>query len=360
VALYGGFFGVETTRDERNWTNQLSIFWGTTNKMVVNITNSGPATQLDGFTIGGGNGIHGGGMAMIGSGPVVAKTTIRNSITDGAGPGISIWRFQLLSSTNAHFPIATNNVIVINQSINDEGDGAAIAVIGSSPLIAWKVIARNTATRNGGGIAYWRHSFPIIANDFIVANSAGYDELTVSVGGGDIFASATDLDGRPIDGAISAPVIINNIVAANGGNFGGGISVVDSQLGAATIANNTIGANNGSGIYWANTWPTNNNNIVAFNARGFERGIADTSDSEIRHNDVFGNVVLGEPAEYKDTPNRTGVSGNISADPVFANFAVGDFHLEPGSPCVDVGATEFSPTNRPDVGSQARVIGAAV
>ena len=153
VALYGGFAGVEVTRVERNWTNHLSILWGTTNQVVVSITNSGPATRLDGFTIGGGIGIHGGGISVVGSGPIIANNTIRNNITDGAGAGISIWGFHLISGTEAYFPVITNNVIVDNQAINDEGDGAGIAVVGSSPVIAWNVIARNTATRNGGRIA---------------------------------------------------------------------------------------------------------------------------------------------------------------------------------------------------------------
>lgn len=360
LALYGGFVGAEANRDERNWSTNLSVIWGTTNKVVVNITNSGPATRLDGFTVGGGNGIHGGGIAMVGSGPVIANNTIRNNITDGAGSGLSIWGFHILSSTNVHFPIITNNVITENQSINDEGDGAGIAVVNSSPTIAWNVIARNTATRNGGGIACWRHSLPIIANNVIEANSASYDELTVSLGGGGIFASATDLDGRPISGAVSAPVIINNIIAANGGNFGGGITVVDSLLGAATIANNTIVANNGAGIYWANTWPTNDNNIIAFNTRGFERGLAGTSDAEIHFNDVFGNTVLGSPANYRGTADRTGVLGNVSADPKFANLAIGDFHLQADSPCVNAGSTALSPTHWPDIDRQVRVQGGSV
>ena len=81
------------------------MLWGTTNQAVVTITNAGPATRLDGFTIGGGNAIHGGGIKMVGAGPVIANNTIRNNITDGAGAGISIWGFQLLSSTNANFPV---------------------------------------------------------------------------------------------------------------------------------------------------------------------------------------------------------------------------------------------------------------
>lgn len=360
VALYGGFAGTESTRAERNWTNHLSVIWGTTNKAVVTITNAGPATRLDGFSIGGGNGIHGGGIAMVGSGPVIANNTIRNNITDGVGAGISIWGFQLLSSTTAQFPIITNNVIVENQSINDEGDGGAIGIVGSSPLIAWNVIARNTATRNGGGIACWRHSFPVIANNLIEANSASYDELTVTEGGGGIFASATDLDGRPIGGAISAPVIINNIIAANGGYYGGGITVIDSTLGAATIANNTIVANNGAGIFWSNTWPTNDNNILAFNTRGFERGPAGLSDAEIHFNDVFGNAVLSASANYHNTTDRTGVAGNISADPAFANFAIGEFHLQPHSPCVNAGSSALAPTNWLDFDQQGRVQGGTV
>lgn len=338
MQLYGGFAGTEGVLAERDWRVHVSIIWGSTNKAVVTITNSGPDTRLDGLTIGGGNAIHGGGISIVGAAPVVANCTIRNNITDGAGAGISIWGFYLVSSTEAYHPSLTNSVIVENQSINDEGDGGGIAVIGSSPFIAFNVIARNTAARNGGGIACWRHSSPTIANNIIEANSASYEELTASLGGGGIFASATDLDGRPIAFAVSAPLVCNNLIAANGGNAGGGITVVDSRLGAASIVNNTIVANNGAGIYWANTWPTNDNNVVAFNTAGFERGVAGSSDAVIRHNDVYGNEVLRARANYLGTVDRTGAEGNISADPRFANPAIGEYHLQPDSPCVDAGS----------------------
>lgn len=360
LAFYGGFAGTESARGERDWVGNLTVIWGTTNKAVVTITNAGPDTRVDGFTIGGGNAIHGGGIAMVGSAPVIAHNTIRNNITDGAGAGVSIWGFYILSSTDYYFPVITNNLVALNQSINDEGDGGGIAVVGSSPLIAWNVIVLNTATRNGGGIACWRNSLPTIANNFIEQNSASYDETTASSGGGGIFASATDLDGRPIDWAVSAPTIINNVIAANGGRHGGGITVVDSRLGAASIANNTIVANNGAGIYWANTWPTNDNNIVAFNARGFERGLAGTSDAEIRFNDVYGNAVLGAPANYVSTPDRTGTTGNIFADPKFANWAIGEFHLQPDSPCVNAGSTPLVELGEADIDREPRIRGPAV
>jgi hypothetical protein len=360
LALYGGFNGNESARSQRDWTNHLSILWGATSNVVVNLTNAGPATRLDGFTIGGGLGIHGGGIAMVGSGPVIANNTIRNNITDGVGAGISIWGFQVLSSTEAYFPVVTNNIITDNQSINDEGDGAGIGIVGSSPLIAWNVIARNTATRNGGGIACWRHSFPIIANNVIEANSASYDESTASTGGGGIFASATDLDGRPIDGAISSPLIVNNIVAANGARSGGGIAVIDSRLGAAKIKNNTVVGNSGSGIFWGNTAPTNDNNLVAFNTWGFERSPAFTNEAVLRFNNVYGNSVLGAQTDYHNTPNVTGTNGNISADPMLANVRIGEFHVQPGSPCVDAGSTALAAVGLPDIDGQNRLLGTAV
>ena len=73
---------------------------------------------------------------------------------------------EYVSGINSVNSGATNNVIVENQSINDEGDGGGIAVVGSSPVIAWNVIVRNTATRNGGGIGaprIGRHHFEVNA-----------------------------------------------------------------------------------------------------------------------------------------------------------------------------------------------------
>lgn len=351
LSLFGGFSGTESSLEQRNWHTNLSAIWGTTNKAVIIITNAGPDTQLNGLTIGGGNGIHGGGVQVVASGPIIANSTVRNNITDGAGAGISIWGFHLLSSVEAYFPIITNNVIVDNQSINDEGDAGGIAVVGSSPLIAWNVIARNTATRNGGGIACWRNSLPTIANNVIEANSASYDELTVSEGGGGIFASATDLDGRPIDGAVSEPFIFNNVIAANGGSYGGGITVIDSRLGAANVVNNTIVGNAapptftgamGGGI--AMTLMTNQlafaNNIVVSNSSGIWRDWRTTNQPVLQHNCVFNSTT--------NYVNLSAGPTDLQKDPQFVDCAAADFHLVSGSPCIDAGANSGVPSTDKD------------
>ena len=159
---------------------------------------------------------------------------------------------------------------------------------------------------------------------------------------------------------MSAPVIINNVIAANGGRHGGGVTLLDSRLGAGTIANNTIVANNGAGIYWANTWPTGQNNIISYNTHGLERGLAGTSDADLRFNDVYSNTVLGRVRNYVGTTDRTGLEGNLSVEPRFANWAIGDFHLQLGSPCIDAGSAPAIGLGSSDIDRQPRVWGRSV
>lgn len=69
--------------------------------------------------------------------------------------------------------------------------------------------------------------------------------------------------------------VVNNLIAANGADSGGGLALVDTPpaagAGGALVVNNTIVANSGSGIFFANASPTNINNLIAFNSAGLER-----------------------------------------------------------------------------------------
>ncbi len=70
------------------------------------------------------------------------------------------------------------------------------------------------------------------------------------VGGGGVFATADDLDGRPHPTARSSPLICNNVIAANGAANGGGVVLIDANGGLPIVLNNTVVANSGSGILW--------------------------------------------------------------------------------------------------------------
>jgi len=71
----------------------------------------------------------------------------------------------------------------------------------------------------------------------------------------------------------------------------------------------------------------------------------------------FGNVKCWSPAVHDEIYDSTGLAmvtysdirggyageGNIDADPMFVDSDSGDYHLQPGSPCIDTGDNEGVP-----------------
>lgn len=364
VALYGGFEGFESARDERDWLQHPTVLNGTTNGIVVLISEGGPATVVDGFTIQ--NGL-GAGIRLFNSAAVIRHNVIRDNMSSAGlayGAGISIRNLGL------------NPVAVIDQNViidNYAHDGGGIACIDASPRITRNHIAWNFAQQNGGGISCWRDSSPLIANNVIAANTAfTLDGVAVPIGGGGIFATADDLDGRPHPTAVSAPHIRNNVIAANGakspiGMGGGGISMADSNGGVPEVLNNTIVANNGAGIHWGSSalpgialLPVIRNNLIAFNPGGLEM-IAGTPDqATIEFNCVYANRVHDYNADYIGLVSRAGVQGNLSGDPRLANHGFGDLHLQPGSPCIDSGMPVAEADSWLDIDEEPRVVGGGI
>lgn len=354
VALYGGFNGTETSFAQRNYGTNFAILDARSQGTVITITNAGLDTRIDGVVITGGLGIHGGGIAIDVAAPTIINNFItRNTANGGAGAGIFINGYLVVSNAQ---PVIFNNTIYRNVSLGDNGDGGGIAMGGSSPLIGYNRILGNFAGHYAGGVGCWKDCHAIIVNNTIEGNAAG-TEATIGLGGG-VFASAKDFDGQFISDVMSAPVIINNVIAANGAPAGGGIALADSNTGTPTVGNNTIIGNTGSGIYWANAFPSNCNNLIAFNSTGLER--LDASPTTLKNNDVYGNNVLGGRTDYVGLPDATGANGNISAEPKLANYQIGNFRLQPDSPCVNAGLTAAVVSGYPDADINTRVIGAAV
>jgi PKD repeat protein len=361
VALYGGFAGSETTLDQRDAVKNRSILNGGTNGVVISMTGAGPGTRVDGLVITGGSGILGGGISSVTSSPVIANNRIvQNTVNAGAGAGIYITGAFLVSTTQAFQPVITNNLIYANRAF---GDGAGIAVDCASPLIANNVVLFNLASGNCGGIGFWRATRAIVTDNLIEANAAGAVPGSLGLGGG-ILATSNDLNGRPCatcSDCASVPTIANNIIAANGAQDGGGVFLGDAKLQnptGAIVVNNTIVANTGSGILWVNTGPAIYNNIVTFNSGGLQRN--DTSEATIENNDVYGNTVLGAVMDYVGLPAATGQNGNISGDPIFANYQIGDFHLQSASPCINAGLNAAVLAGWPEIGGGSRVVGGVV
>ncbi|MBZ5639355.1 MAG: right-handed parallel beta-helix repeat-containing protein [Acidobacteriia bacterium] len=366
VALYGGFAGTETSRDQRNLALNVTVLDGTNTGIVFTINSlAGPTTRVDGFTIRNGwaTGITnaGGAFHVVGSAPTIANDLVTANTADSFGGAILIAGYKTTSPV-AH-AVITRNQIYFNRA----GDGGAgISIIGSSPEISYNVISLNYTTGEGGGIGCWttesaKVCSPTIADNYIYENGSNFSDIGQTLGGGGIYATSDGTDGRPIPFAVSAPLIVNNLIGANGAvASGGGIVVIDSEIQAATVVNNTVWGNNGSGIYWSQTFPTIANNVIAYNTWGLERENEGATRATVSHNDVYGNTVQGARSDFKGLGDPTGNNGNISNDPRLVDYSTGRFHLQPDSPCVNAGDNAAVPSGWPDIDGQARILGSSV
>lgn len=358
VGLYGGFVGSEIERDARNSAVNTTTLDGGQKGTVVRIRGAGPTRVVDGFTIR--NGLNT-GVECSETSFILRSNVIRANLYGpalGYGGGVSVVNVP----TNLTAQIE-GNVILENYSM----DGGGIACIDASPRIVRNRIQWNLAMQNGGGISCWRNSSPLIAHNILLANTASLalEGMPVPIGGGGIFATADDLDGRPHPTAVSAPVIVNNAIVANGARRGGGIVMADANGGVPVVENNTVVANSGSGLWWGSSAlvpiaPVLRNNVIAFNAGGLEQAAGTPTNAVIEYNCIHRNHVHDRPADYQGLPSQAGRRGNLDADPQFLSLAFGDLHLRPGSPCIDAGASPVHPEAAQDLEGQPRPTGAGV
>ena len=204
---------------------------------------------------------------------------------------------------------------------------------------------RNGNADSGGGII--ASGGGVIANDVITGNTA-------SSGGGvsgkaAFVVNCTIKENFAGDGIYcsGSTVIAGNVIT---GNHGDGIHCLNST---AMIANNTIVGNGGDGVFCDFCAPTVVNTIVAFNSIGVVCG---ASKHILRYNCVYGNT----GGNYYGLTDPTGTDGNISVDPKFAGASYGNVHIQPDSPCKDVGDDVQVQTDWLDIDGQARIQGSHV
>jgi hypothetical protein len=125
--------------------------------------------------------------------------------------------------------------------------------------------------------------------------------------------------------------LTNDLITDNwvAGAYGLGGGVDCGYNSSPTLTNDTISgnaANYGGGVYGEyNCSPTIKNTIVAFNTRGGGIDMGDNSCKPVvTYSDVYGN----SGGNYVGLPTQTDTGGNLSANPLFAKAAAGDFHLE--------------------------------
>jgi hypothetical protein len=167
VSLYGGFTGSETARGQRNWKTHRTTFKGYNAWPVIQMPPGiSSATVVDGFTITGGYGDHGGGIDCESSSPTISNNTITVNAASGAGGGIYVLNGS---------PIITENTISSNHSDAwSAPGGGGIALFGGSAVIEDNLVAMNDA-QYGAGIYCATGSAVIVNNTISDTNGTVWD-----------------------------------------------------------------------------------------------------------------------------------------------------------------------------------------
>jgi predicted outer membrane repeat protein/parallel beta-helix repeat protein len=253
VAVYGGFAGTETARDQRNPAVNVAILSGDidnndsqtpiiTNLATVtgnsansyHVVTGATGATLDGFTITAGNANgasdpiwNGGGMYNKISSPTLTNITFSGNSALNYGGGMF----------NDDSKPKLTNVAFSGNSVTDSGGGMYNTY--SDPILTSVAFSGNTADSGGG--MFNSYSDPILTNVTFSGNSAIY-------GGGGMHNWG------------SAPTIIDSVFSGNTAYYnGGGIYIryySHPKLTNVTIENNsaTYTAGNGGGIY---SWESN-------------------------------------------------------------------------------------------------------
>jgi len=224
-----------------------------------------------------------------------------------------------------------------------------------------------------GGILCSNNSEPVILN-CTVSNNAGYG---IRYQG----SSSPTIEGCTIEGNTQGGVscsgalgtVTHSRISGNSGANGGGLSLDQCTT---SVINNEITGNSatadGGGIYSSGSTATITNNTVSGNSAGQRGGglaavggstltVTNTilwDDSAVQGAEIYEDGTSACTVRYSDVEGVWPGLGNISADPAFAG--VGDYHLQDGSPCIDIGDSGAAGMPTSDLDEDPRIMGAAV
>ena len=357
VALYGGFTGSETSREQRDWEANLTVLSGDIGVQAESsdnsyhvVTGSGvdASAILDGFTVSGGNadGVYpalGGGMSNYNSSPTLSNVTFSGNTADYGGgmynynssptlTGVTFsgntagdWgggMFNWDSSSPALTDVTFNG--------NDAYDGGGMYNYdNSSPALSNVTFSGNTAEVEGGGMYNYDGSSPTLSNVTFSGNTAGYGGGMYNYNSSPTLSNVTfsgntaKYIGGGMKNSNSSPTLTGVTFTGNtAGDWGGGMY---NEEGSPAIANT---------ILWANTAGSSGPQI--YNASGGTPSIQ------------YSNVQGGCAAIAGDDCSG---GGNIDADPLFvrnpspgaddtwgtADDDYGDLRLQLTSLAIDAG-----------------------
>jgi len=384
VAIYGGFAGTETARDQRDWNANVTTLSGdvgrddiygsgewniqTGNSEHVVVADGLNSTAiLDGFTVEAGHSAHNNGAGIyIPSGtPIVRHCIFDHNLAGFTGGGgafvadghatfegctfrgnwchlmeggaIYIWTGGFVTATDCNF---VNNT---STGSGREAAGGAISSWGDGMTIERCTFTGNVAR------GFWPDN-----------DNGGYGGAVHCLFGTlTVIDSLFDQNWSNAGGAIwtwTNTEIINSIFRRNQapeyprsigdwGGEGGAIGAHSFQSRTITITNSTIvnnTAKKGGGITVGNNMSGVVSNTILW---GNTDRAGNVGPSQIRGTGAsyscIQNMLEGEQGE--DPPDPADFPNCIDLDPLFISPTTGDFHIGAGSPCIDAADNDALP-----------------
>jgi peptidoglycan-N-acetylglucosamine deacetylase len=263
--------------------------------------------------------------------------------------------------------------VVANSVINANGSGST--VVFNSGEDANSVLAGFTITGGetelGGGI-YINEASPIIERNVIRGNRANTEGGGIYCQGGSATIRYNELSNNysSFAGGVSFEssfaILQSNLIVNNTADCDSGVACVEGQ---PRITNNTIAGNSAvydyesSGLVILSTLPPIiSNNIIAFNYGA--PGVVDFGGFDpdyFSYNDVYGHPNSNYLSSVLPEMDQTGVNGNISVNPLFADIDANNYHLQAVSLCINAGDPNYvSDGNEFDMDGGPRVIGGRI
>jgi predicted outer membrane repeat protein len=289
VALYGGFTGTETSRDQRDWQTNLTILSGDIDNNDTNADGNNIAETPS--NIQGSNAYH----------VVTSISTFSNTVLDGF----------IITAGQAN-------------GADPENLGGGMFNKSSSPTLTNLIFSGNTATNRGGGMYNLENSSPQVTNVTFSCN-------TSSNAGGGMYNLE---ESNP---TLTGVTFSRNSASAGGGLFNGGSS--SPTLTDVSFSGNTA-TNRGGGMYNLSSSPTLSNVTFSGNTSTKDGGgmfNLENSSPQLSNVTFNGNTATGREGGGmynggSSNPTLTDVtfSGNT------ANFGGGMFNENSSPTLTDV------------------------
>lgn len=407
VAVYGGFSGVETALDQRDWQKNVTMLNGAGAYHVVTSISVSTATILDGVTITGGsaNGNTGQDSSCAGMNNDGGNLTIRNVIftgnyATGVGGGMC----------NANGGRPTLDHVAFRY--NTAWTGAGMANYQASPTLTSVVFGNNHATSEsvggGGGLSNTGGGSAVLIDVTFEDNTskgrAGgiYNEgSTLSITRGAFQRNRATYGGAIFTSADASATISDTLIANNNAQNGAGIYTQQSHL----DLHHTIFQGNAASLYGGGLYVQYTNDNITIHDVVFTNNQANTGGGAafdgssgaitsttfvgnhawfgsaldvfngpimLRNSIVWNNTTLqgpqvrGAQVSYSLVENGASGAGNSSADPRFVDAdgtddllgtADDNLRLRAGSPAIDAGDNSaLSDAVASDVGGSPRVV----